>query len=175
MKVDLTDKFTDEEFLNWFMTDTDAYDTDHNTKLCYAECLDDDDEERQGVSVKLWFTVADMGDQWGDDWDDSPYEVESGEPYDSYIDENGTRNCYNIYTLTVELPINRDRLKMPCDYANRSLSVGEINSGRAAWLYFVGTAHRCDGIAVPAGIKVSEALELLKKATEQQNGKTEKH
>ena len=93
MKVDLTDKFTDEEFLNWFMTDTDAYDTDHNTKLCYAECLDDDDEERQGVSVKLWFTVADMGDQWGDDWDDSPYEVESGEPYDSYIDENGTRNC----------------------------------------------------------------------------------
>lgn len=164
MKVDLTDKFEDEEFREWFMTDTEAYDTDHNTKLCYAECIEPDEEsEHGGVAVKLWFTVADMREQWGDDWDDAPYEEDAGEPYDSYVDENGTCNCYNIYTLTVELPINRDMLKMPCDYANHSLSACEINSGRAAWLYFVGSRGKCDGISVPAGIRVSEALELLKK------------
>ena len=176
MLVDLTDKFNDADFRNWFMTDTEAYDTDHNTKLCFADCPYYS-EENNSIVLKLWFTVAEMRNQWGDDWDDAPYDEEAGEPYDSYVDENGTRNCYNIYTLSLELPINRDRLKLPCEYANNSLSAAEINSGRAAWLYFIGSGRRCDGIAVPAGLKVSEVLQLLKKATELQNGKgkTEKH
>ena len=158
MYVDLTEAIKDVAFFEDFLNDLESSDSNHATKLCFADCFED--EETGEHYLKLWFTVTDMINQWGDDWSDYPCDSEAGEPYDSYLDENGTRVCYNIYTITLTL-INRDDILMPCEYGNNWLSAAEINSGRAAWVYIRESQYRCDGIALQAGITLKEALDKL--------------
>ena len=38
------------------------------------------------------FYLGKNGEQWGDDWDDYPYECNAGEVYDQYV--TGTVDCY---------------------------------------------------------------------------------
>lgn len=42
------------------------------------------DFERKGNLVR--FYLGKNGEQWGDDWDDTPYECNAGEVYDQYIE-----------------------------------------------------------------------------------------
>ena len=65
-------------------------------------------------------------DQWGDDWDDAPYEHNSGYPYD---DDS---------TIILEVPFAVPcYCKFPCDYGggNSPFSVEDINCGAVPWIF----------------------------------------
>lgn len=90
-------------------------------KLCY---IDD---------AWAYFTTQALADQWGDDWNDAPYEHNAGEPYkwDKYDEEKG-RAPWEIVKLAYDSP----RLETPAQHANgcSRYSVEQINAGIVPWL-----------------------------------------
>lgn len=78
-----------------------------------------------------YFTTQPLAKQWGDDWNDAPYEHNAGEPYSPHSPEG---DQWEISKLMFEGP-----LKTPADIGSpsgyRSLySVEEINALAIAWL-----------------------------------------
>jgi len=106
---------------------------DYNAKLCYV---------MDGVA---YFTTQDLDKQWGDDWDDAPYEYNAGEPYEE--------EYYKIY----KIHFDKAALDTPCsDHHNSPFSVKDINAGAVAWL------RHPEG-NLQAGATVSEFIEYIKK------------
>jgi len=65
-----------------------------------------------------YFTHKPLSEQWGDDWDDAPYEHNAGSPYGA--------------TVRVAFYADMDR---PCDNQfNSPYSVERINQGVVPWL-----------------------------------------
>lgn len=65
-----------------------------------------------------YFTKKPIHEQWGDDWNDAPYEHNAGEPYD--------------YALKVAW---EGPLEEPSEgHLNSPYSVEQINAGQIAWL-----------------------------------------
>ena len=107
-------------------------------KLCYI---------RRG---KAFFTTQDIEDQWGDDWNDAPYEHNAGEPY--------TGKDWKIFTVFFEV----DLLNEPCDdYRNPFYSVEEINKKKIPWLY--SDKYSEHNIKIWAGTTLEEFIETIKK------------
>lgn len=54
-----------------------------NFKLCYIES--------SGSGGTAYFTTNDLDRQWGDDWNDAPYEHNAGSPYEwlEYMGDRG--------------------------------------------------------------------------------------
>jgi hypothetical protein len=100
-------------------------------RLCYVDSRDN----------FAWFTSIPLDRQWGDDWDDSPYEHNAGEPYDTHYDppkaKKGVERTREEHKL---VKVAWQSLHAtPCtDYANSPYSVQAINAGNCAWLM----AHR---------------------------------
>lgn len=89
-------------------------------KLCYVD------------GNEAWFT-SDWKNQWGDDWDDRPYEHNAGSPYEHYFDDNGVE--HEIQLKKVYFDIYRGIVKEPNYGLNNSpYSVQDINNHRVAWL-----------------------------------------
>lgn len=87
-------------------------------KLCYIK------------NNKAYFT-SNWKEQWGDDWDNRPYEHNAEEPY------------YHYWKNNVEYPIKMKELyfELPCLYSepceghvNSPYSVEDINNHRCPWL-----------------------------------------
>ncbi|MEW6016454.1 MAG: hypothetical protein AB1760_00105 [Pseudomonadota bacterium] len=75
-----------------------------------------------------YFTTQDLASQWGDDWNDKPYQFNAGRPYEFHeIDHEHGRKPWQI----VRLAFTAD-LEAPCDWV--SVSVDEINRGDVPWL-----------------------------------------
>jgi len=71
-----------------------------------------------------YFTTWGLSKQWGDDWDDAPYEYNAGPPYES---KDG---AWTIIKVAWDGPF-----ETPADIGHSSdLSVDQINSGEAPWL-----------------------------------------
>lgn len=87
----------------------------------------------------VWFT--NNPDQWGDDWDDAPYEHNAGYPYE----EDG----YDLIKVPVCFAYY---CKFPCDYGggNSPFSVDDINSGAVPWAF--AKRKRGEVIRFEAGI-----------------------
>ena len=89
-------------------------------KLCYIE------------GHKAFFT-GNWKEQWGDDWDDRPYEHNAGDPYRHYwVDkveyEIPMKECY------FELP---GYYELPCDgHLNSPYSVQDINHNCCPWIKY---------------------------------------
>lgn len=67
-----------------------------------------------------WFTSA--GDkQWGDDWNDAPYQHNAGDPY---LVEGEV-----LFKVAFEGPF-----ELPCEYTENYYSVQNINSFAVPWL-----------------------------------------
>ena len=78
-------------------------------KLCYC-------------ANNIMYFTSDMASQWGDDWDDSPYEHNAGPPY-----EDGR---------TIRKIKFRGHFIEPCSfYLNSPYSVQDINNGAVPWAY----------------------------------------
>jgi len=101
-------------------------------KLCYVE------------GNIAYFTTQDLDKQWGDDWDDAPYEHNAGLPYLPsvyyYADGRSEKNIrdwnkdgtpkWEIIKVMFEAD-----LYTPCNNAiNSPYSVQDINNGKVAWL-----------------------------------------
>ena len=98
-----------------------------------------------------YFTTKPLSEQWGDDWNDAPYEHNAGTPYS---DAPG-----QIIKLAWEASLDQ-----PCDgHCNSPWSVEQINAGAVAWLrsskYVAGSKT-----VIPAGTPLSQFKTLIKKA-----------
>ena len=85
-------------------------------KLCYVD------------GNEAWFT-SDWKNQWGDYWDDRPYEHNAGSPYSHYFDENSVE----LKKVYFDIPLGI--VKEPCyGLTNSPYSVQDINNRRCPWL-----------------------------------------
>ncbi len=83
-------------------------------KLCY---IDDN---------KAWFTTQPLDKQWGDDWDDTPYEHNAGEPYEPHRDGEDWEITSVMFEGSFEVPRE--------NYRNSPYSVQDINALHTPWL-----------------------------------------
>lgn len=84
-------------------------------KLCYIE------------DNKAYFTTRELEKQWGDDWDDAPYEHNAGEPYTPH---NGDKETWEISAVMFE-----GQFEVPsARYINSPYSVQDINALHVPWL-----------------------------------------
>lgn len=113
-------------------------------KLCYVE---------DGFA---WFTTAPLDKQWGDDWNDVPYEHNASPPYE-WREERGEPK----YEL-MKLAYDHGYAETPSDIAgfNSHYSVQAINSGAVAWL--VINRYGKDIKAIHAGCSLDEFIEIIK-------------
>jgi len=120
-----------------------------NFKLCYVS------------GSFAYFTTRVLEKQWGDDWDDAPYEHNAGSPYEfqDYNKERGDEP-WEIVKVCFEA-----QLETPADIAgsNSRYSVEMINSGAIAWLTSPswGSGER---VSIQAGASIDEFKSLVRKA-----------
>jgi hypothetical protein len=92
-------------------------------KLCYVD--------RWGPFA--WFTTAQLDQQWGDDWDDSPDDCNSGQPYEWA--EYRKVEPYTLFKVAFEGDFERPSSGSGGHHPERWVSVEDINLRRAApWL-----------------------------------------
>ena len=78
-----------------------------------------------------YFTTQELKDQWGDDWNDAPYEHNAGSPYHySDHDKKEGREPWEIVRVAWDGPF-----EAPCsEVLNSPFSVEQINKGAVPWL-----------------------------------------
>ena len=109
--------------------------TEDNFKLCYVR------------GPWAWFTTQPVTEQWGDDWDDAPYEHNAGSPYEG--------DTWKIKKVAWEGPFEE-----PCDgLPNSNYSVKQINNRIFPWLK---SDPWCEPqIKMWAGISLSKFVEII--------------
>ena len=76
-----------------------------------------------------WFTSCPLESQWGDDWNDAPYEHNAGYPYPDHCKGN-ERVQHDLVKIGFAADLYR-----PCDgQLNSPYSVEDINAGKSPWL-----------------------------------------
>lgn len=96
--------------------------------------------------IYAYFTPLPLEEQWGDDWNDSPYEYNAGLPYDDVTDEvKESETCpgvkyvsksHEITIIRIPFIIKSWNTKLPKDYGyNSPFCVDDINRGAVAWMY----------------------------------------
>lgn len=110
-------------------------------KLCYVE--------------KPWayFTTQELSKQWGNDWDDAPYEHNASPPY---FHREG--DDYKI----IKVAFDSCLITPDVGHYNSPWSVEQINDGQVAWLrsdrWFEGQ------ISIHAGASLDEFMDKIKLA-----------
>lgn len=94
-----------------------------------------------------WFTTRELSEQWGDDWDDAPYEHNSGGPY--------RYDGHELMKVAWEGPL----LEPHDGHCNSPYSVKSINAGACAWLRTESWVR--DVVCVPAGVGLEEFKQLV--------------
>ena len=105
-----------------------------------------------------FFTTQAIEDQWGDDWNDAPYEHNAGDPYDWW--EGSEKPRYEIIRVHFEAP-----METPANKAwsgNSRYSVDEINAKHVAWLAPNNEIKWAEPIF--AGVTIDEFMRLIWKA-----------
>lgn len=98
---------------------------------------------------QAWFTTQDVTKQWGDDWDDAPYEHNAGPPYEDM--DCAPYEIKKVYWESDKF-MNRD------NGINSDFSVNQINSGRFGWI-----SYCCDKYIheIHAGTTLEEFKKLV--------------
>ena len=95
------------------------------------------------------YFTTNLEDQWGDDWDDAPYEHNAGEPL-HYDDCQVTKVAWEANLIP------------PCDRLYRYFSVDYINSKGTPWLTSPEWENERNGsIEIWAGTPLGEFKELI--------------
>ena len=123
-------------------------------KLCYV-----------GGSF-AYFTTQDLKNQWGDDWDDAPYDCNAGGPYEpseADLDQYGSpkwRILKFAFDGNFSAPAN-SACSSHYRELGRHLSVQDVNIEKAApWLE--GHNKKGDKIEIHAGASIEEFREAIK-------------
>lgn len=98
-------------------------------RLCYA------------TTTWAWFSTLAPTEQWGDDWNDAPYEHNAGEPY-QYTDHDRQqgRPEYQLERIAYH-----GQILTPCELSNvrnTPWSVQDINAGKVPWFTAWGTEDK---------------------------------
>lgn len=117
-------------------------------RLCYVD------------GQKAWFTDS-FEKQWGDDWNDKPYECNAGEPYNSWselIEDNEDifkrkYKHHQIKLKTLYFETDDWSEQKPCDMGR--FSVEDINKGTIAWVH-------TDKFNILAGTEIEEFIKIIK-------------
>jgi len=127
-------------------TTTEAVASERLPVLCYIE------------GSWAYFTTRKLSEQWGDDWDDAPYEHNAGTPYDySDHDKKDGREPWQI----VKVAWDGD-FEPPCEgHLNSPWSVEQINAGAVAWLR-TSRWRTCKPVIIPAGTTLERFCELIR-------------
>lgn len=109
-----------------------------------------------------YFTTQPLSEQWGDDWNDIPYEYNAGRPYKYRADcvEEG-KQPWAIYQVAWEGPFDEPRERFS-SYSASPFSVEAINAGAIAWLQT--EAWRKELIVIPAGTSLQIFINLIQMA-----------
>ena len=106
-----------------------------------------------------YFTSIDLKNQWGDEWDDAPYEYNGGMPYDFQM-ISPKQNEHTI--LGVRFHLDKSKMIQPKDWGREdSFSIQSINSGAIPWIYLPGSHKKCNGICIHAGCNPFTFKQLL--------------
>lgn len=123
-----------------------------NLKLCYVE------------GSWAYFTSQSLEDQWGDDWNDAPYEHNSGDPYT--FDEHDAKKGKEPWHI-VEVAIQTSLETPDAWVSNSSYSVQDINSKAVPWLQSGKYGKRYENgepIQIWAGTSIEDFMKLVHKA-----------
>ena len=101
-----------------------------------------------------YFTTQKLGDQWGDDWDDRPYENNAGEPY-IWTERHSNPPAYEVHKVAYD----SDWLITPAE-DNMVRSVEEINKGDTPWLK-TSKYYSENHVSIYAGTTLSDFIKLL--------------
>jgi len=114
-------------------------------KLCYV---------KDGCA---WFTPVPLEKQWGDDWNDVPYEHNASEPYDDTRQPDGTYVKHELVRVMF-----RGGVDEPCERRgfNSPYSVEGINRGETPWLASRYDSHDS---GLYAGATVSQFMDYAAK------------
>lgn len=117
-------------------------------KLCYID------------GNKAWFT-NNFEKQWGDDWNDRPYECNAGEPYDSWYEKDkkyefvyGNKIKHEIKHKCLFFETNDWSERKPCDMGK--YSVEDINKQAVAWIH-------TDKFNILAGTTYENFIDIIEK------------
>lgn len=157
------------------------YDLEHDPFRKFKTELQDYPTEDiiNGYTHYFYFT-NDMEKQWGDDWDDAPYEYNAETPYDGETNILQVPVCIDYYKLmkayeddeayaeVLRKYPNYDKtdIKLPRDWGgcNSPFCVDDINGGAVAWLY--ATLRKgysvWKHIAIHAGEKPQTVMKKIK-------------
>ena len=108
------------------------------------------------VDNNIMYFTDNFENQWGDDWNDAPYEHNAEPPYELREDEECRDGYGHIRYIGY---MTSWEIRTP-NYGtiNSSYSVEQINKGAVPWLY-------CDDAGgLMAGATIDEAIAWLKKA-----------
>lgn len=117
-------------------------------RLCYVD------------GQKAWFTDS-FEKQWGDDWNDKPYECNAGEPYENWSEliednEDVFKRKYKHHQIklkTLYFETDDWSEQKPCGMGR--FSVEDINKGTVAWVH-------TDKFNILAGTEMEEFIKIIK-------------
>ncbi len=118
-------------------------------KLCYVE------------GNKAWFT-NNFEKQWGDDWNDRPYECNAGEPYNHWLEEIPHKpptyekqyKRHEIKHKILFFEVENWNDQRPCDMGR--YSVEDINKQAVAWIH-------TDKFNILAGTTYENFIDIIEK------------
>ena len=117
-------------------------DTTNEPVLCYVE------------DSWAFFTTQPLADQWGDDWNDAPYEHNAGEPY-MWREGYDEAARWDIVKVAWEGPFDT-----PSEHHfNSPYSVQAINGGAVAWLS--ASRYSDNTKSVQAGVTLDEFCRIV--------------
>ena len=105
-----------------------------------------------------YFTTQSLDKQWGDDWNDAPYEHNAGTPYYDY--ENISKPKEPRWRI-IKVAFDGGLSTPGGGEMNSSYSVEQINRHEIAWLR---DRWGNSGIVIHAGTPLSEFKALIRKA-----------
>ena len=149
-------------------------------RICYVDnrkpyCLECDemdeslkavlDTEDEYTSLFIWLTT-DMYHVWGDDWDDPEFPYNAGEPY---VRGN------NMWLIHIKAFFHREDDDLDSDYLMQKdrwdiarynnyiskLSVSQINSGMAAWMYQEPIGKSCNGVSITTNNNIHDIIKYF--------------
>ena len=183
---DMLHKWMDEQFakgLSISNRDIEDWDMEHNFfgKFKHEYCEYKSQEWVEGNTHFMFFT-DNLSEQWGDDWDDAPYEYNAGWPYNDVTDlicipvsiiyshiyrENEENDLPGISEMFKNY--NNCVLNNPSDYGyNSPFSVDMINHSAVPWLWLAKYDRNSllEAVAINGGDTVVKVLASVDKMNE---------
>ena len=137
-------KIIDDPQFSW-KVENEEWQKTRGSRLNYIE-LPNPEYDKNNSTIYAFFTSISLKEQWGDDWDDYPYNCNAGEPYDDISDtETSTKLNNSVFSISnyrypydilkVRMNIHSWDVKLAEDIVE-NISIRDINAGAVAWIFY---------------------------------------